>query len=286
MAKRKSMYYLAIEYSVAILLGVYVFLYNIGDVNLFIAILYADVIMTVVIFLFSVIHDNSSVYDPYWSVIPPILYVMWMYGFNNFEPLSYVILAGVLIWSIRLTSNWARDFKGFVHEDFRYTDFRKKFKNLYWIISFLGIHLFPTVIVVVSMYPIYFALEQTISYSVFVYIGVVVMIIAAFLSFIADEEVRKHKKNIENKNIPLSTGVWSKSRHPNYLGELLFWFGCMVVSFGYGFHIMNYLGFIGMVLLFNLFSIPKMEEKLLRNKVDYQEVINRVPRLLPFKIKD
>jgi len=204
-----------------------------------------------------------------------------MYAFDAYNIYNWIILFGVLVWSMRLTYNWARDYKGMRHEDFRYVEFRNKFKQYYWIISFLGVHLFPTVIVILSMYPIYYAIGNTVSLPIFVFVGVIIMIVAATLQYISDGQVRVHKSDPNNKKIALNKGLWSMSRHPNYFGELLFWFGALIVSIGYGFHFMNYIGFIGMVLLFNLYSVPKMEQKQLRGKSNYQEIINTVPRLVP-----
>ena len=169
MSKQKALFIISIEYLIAILVGIYVFMFNIGSVNFFIALLYVDVMMTVIIFVFSIVHDNSSIYDPYWSIIPPILILLWMYAFDAYNIYNWIILFGVLVWSMRLTYNWARDYKGMRHEDFRYVEFRNKFKQYYWIISFLGVHLFPTVIVILSMYPIYYAIGNTVSLPIFVF---------------------------------------------------------------------------------------------------------------------
>ena len=116
--------------------------------------------------------------------------------------------------------------------------------------------------------------------------GSIIMMGAALLSFVADEQVRNFKKNPINKKLACDTGLWKHSRHPNYLGELMFWFGVMILSFGSGFQLANYVGFVSIVLLFNLYSIPKMEEKLLKGKLNYEQVMETVPRIIPVKLKD
>lgn len=281
MNKQRSLLYFAIEYSIALLSGVYVYITYEGEVDLLLLILYIDVLMTIVIFAFSLIHNNSSLYDPYWSVVPPFLLILIMVSLKTFNFIHLVVLFGVLVWAIRLTYNWLIDFEGLNDEDFRYVDFRNKFKRSFWIISFLGIHLFPTLIVLLSIYPIYYLFTNNIVLGLFVYVGVVVMICGAILSYFADKEIREHKKDKNNKAIACSKGLWGRSRHPNYLGELTFWMGCFIAGLGSGFNLFTTLGIIGMILLFNMYSIPKMEQRQLKTKKNYKSVIDSVPRLLP-----
>ncbi len=199
-----------------------------------------------------------------------------MIEINNFSFASWTIFIGVLVWGLRLTTNWITDFKGFSHEDFRYVDFRKKFKKLYWFVSYAGVHMFPTLIVYMSLYPIYYVLTNNVSSSSFVIVGSIIMILGAIISYIADEQLREHKKKRTGTSI--MSGLWRFSRHPNYFGEVLFWFGAAVTSISIAIEVVPFLGFIAMVLLFNLYSVPKMEQKLLNNKADYQFVVDNVPR--------
>ncbi len=92
-------------------------------VNVFIA----DVVATVLIFVFSMIFRNSSVYDPYWSVIPPIIaiYLVFLYPEANLTR-QLVVTVLVLFWGIRLTLNWLRGWQGLRHQDWRYTQLRRK----------------------------------------------------------------------------------------------------------------------------------------------------------------
>lgn len=277
MTKSKSFTLVAITYLVALIVGTGLFFYLVNlDYNILLVTIIVDVVMTIIVFGVSIIIDNSSVYDPYWSVIPPVLVFLWMIELNAFNLFSFVMLFGVLVWAVRLTRNWILDFKGFSHEDFRYVDFRNKFKKFYWVISLLGIHLFPTLIVLASLYPILYVLQEGVSYQVFVVAGSLVMIFGAIISLYADAERREHKKNFPNKSI--TTGLWKYSRHPNYFGELTFWAGVYVVSFASGVYLNASIGFIAMLLLFNLYSVPKMEAKLLKNKDDYHLVIENHPR--------
>src|SRR5215510_7429987 len=106
----------------------------------------ADAAATVVVFGFSVLFDNSSVYDPYWSVAPMVIAPsLSCASASAVPPLRKVlVLVLVLAWGARLTYNWGRNWRGFSHEDWRYVEYRKPGRP-YWLVSFLGFHLLPTI---------------------------------------------------------------------------------------------------------------------------------------------
>ena len=277
MSRVKSFQLVLAVYVISLVIGGVSYFYFKGlGIDSLISMFIVDFIMTVIVFLVSAKINNSSMYDPYWSVIPIFIAIIWMIDLNYVNFFSIVAISGVFIWGYRLTRNWVMDFKGFTHEDFRYVDFRNRFKKTYWLISFLGIHMFPTVIVFVSMIPLHYVFSNGVQNQAFIYLGFIIMAIGALICYVADGQRRAHKLKYPNKSI--MTGLWKYSRHPNYFGEVFFWFGVFVTSLATEFVVLNILGFVGMLLLFNLYSVPKMEAKLLKNKDDYHIVIANVPR--------
>ena len=79
----------------------------------------ADLIATLVVFIFSMRHDNSSLYDPYWSVAPLPIVLYWAAAGTCGLP-QLLLLALVALWGVRLTANWVARWRGMVDEDFRY----------------------------------------------------------------------------------------------------------------------------------------------------------------------
>ncbi|MFK7787713.1 MAG: DUF1295 domain-containing protein, partial [Crocinitomicaceae bacterium] len=115
----------------------------------------AHIVMTVICFIFSLIKKNSSVYDAFWSVIPFYFVVFWAYQYHEVMGIPQWISFGVVsIWSWRLTLNWARSWADFSHEDWRYIKLAKDTGKFYPAVNFLGIHLFPTLLVFGGMWPL------------------------------------------------------------------------------------------------------------------------------------
>jgi len=248
-----------------------------------------DFFATVIIFIFSYRLDNSSMYDPYWSVIPiPIVaYFMMESPEGNFiRQLMIVFL--VTFWGIRLTFNWVRGWPGLHHQDWRYVDLQKKNGKAYWLVSFTGIHLFPTILVFMGLIPTYFGMKLADPLNFIDYLAFIIAFGAVLIELISDEQLRRFRKeaNLQSESI-MNRGLWAYSRHPNYFGEVSFWVGLFI--FGLNLDMPSYLwvgiGALSMILLFVFISIPMMDQRSLEKRPEYGEYMKRVSSLVPLPPK-
>lgn len=243
----------------------------------------ADVVATIVVFCFSVIYRNSSLYDPYWSVAPPLIAFYWMYQFKDSHfAAQTLMLIVIFIWATRLTLNWARGWQGLHHEDWRYKMLRDKNPSVYWLTNFAGIHLFPTVMVFLGMVPVFYFMKQVQIISLTTKIGAVISLLGVILEYIADEQMRNFKKH-STPNSFIDIGIWRYSRHPNYFGEVLFWFGLWVMAIGVNFSLwFTAFGWVAMLLMFLFVSIPMMEKRNLQHKPGYDLYQKNVSVFFPW----
>ena len=145
---------IALVYIFAAVCGVAV--YNMLRFDWRMNLLLADVAATAVVFLFSVIFDNASVYDPYWSVQPIVIVLAFAVG-KELTPVRILLLAAVIFWGVRLTLNWAYTFSDLEHQDWRYTMLKEKTGVLYPFVNLFGIHMMPTLIVYACTVPAVYA---------------------------------------------------------------------------------------------------------------------------------
>ena len=199
-------------------LGQYGYLPFSTPINLLIA----DTVATIVCFIFSLIFKNSSVYDPYWSVAPIVIVIGYAIV-NGLNALGIVLLVAVCYWGIRLTANWAYTFKGLTHQDWRYTMLCEKTGKFYPIINFIGIHYVPTLVVYGCILPAVMVIENKPEINVLSIIFACVSVAAATMQGVADIQMHKYRKN--KTTLFIRNGLWRNSRHPNYLGEILMWWG-------------------------------------------------------------
>ncbi|WP_395658445.1 DUF1295 domain-containing protein [Nocardioides sp.] len=248
--------------------------------------LVADVIATLVVFAFSQLYRNSSFYDPYWSVLPPLLALYW---WSQATPdvnqvRSWLVIGVITVWAVRLTGNWVYTWSGLHHEDWRYGMLREnRSKPQAFLVDLFGIHLVPTFSVFLGMVPVYIAVTRPGRPVGWLdVVAVVVGLGAVGLELAADIQMHRFARTRVPGQV-LDTGLWGWSRHPNYFGEITFWFALAI--FGLATSPSDWWwifgGAVAMLVLFLAASIPMMEKRSLERRPTYQDVIDRVPMLVP-----
>ncbi|NNC94357.1 MAG: DUF1295 domain-containing protein [Chitinophagales bacterium] len=273
-----------VAYSIAIISAYLIFEAFKLQYSTIIALLIADLAATIIIFIASMVLNNSSMYDPYWSVIPPLMVYLFIAeeGAGGNEIRQTLVLILVSFWAIRLTTNFLRDWPGLIHEDWRYVDFRNNNPKTYWLISFSGIHFFPTLIVFLACLPAFMACKSDASLNVLDYLAVLVTFGAVVIEYISDEQMRNYKKrgNTGPEAI-MDKGLWKYSRHPNYFGEVAFWVGLFLFAIAADFsYWWTGAGALAMILLFVFISIPMMDKKMLKKRPGFEKQMKSTSALL------
>jgi steroid 5-alpha reductase family enzyme len=249
----------------------------------------AAVAATLVVFAFSVALDNSSMYDPYWSVAPlPIALYFALQprrSFGEIDARAWLLLALVGVWAVRLTYNFWRGWRGLAHEDWRYVDIRNQTGRAYWLVSLLGIHGFPTLMVFGGCLPLYAALAPGARPLNFVdAIATAVTLLAIAIEAVADAQLRRFR--LRRDRAPdeiLDQGLWAWSRHPNYFGEMAFWWGLWLFAIAAGpGNAWTGAGALAITLMFHLVSLRLLETRMLERRPAYAERVRSVRAFLPF----
>lgn len=242
--------------------------------------LIADAAATVVTFVFSVVFGNASVYDPYWSVQPIFIVVCFALG-NGLTALTAFPFAAIILWGLRLTANWAYTFHGLDREDWRYRVVRSRAGSLYPIANFFGIHMIPTLIVYLCTLPVVLLMESGEPFRVWPLPFFLVSLLGVGLELFAD--IQMHRFRRSKKGGFIRTGLWKNSRHPNYLGEILMWWGiglyCVSAMPGI-WYLLG--GALANTILFLCVSIPMADERQ-SLKAGWEKYREETNMLLPFK---
>lgn len=277
-SRAASVAVIALVYLLAAAVGVAV--YRTLLMDWWLALLLADVAATLVTFGFSLLFANASVYDPYWSVQPPVILVAFAIG-REVTLFGVLLIVVVSLWAIRLTANWAYTFANLYHQDWRYTMLKQKTGAFYPFINLIGIHMVPTLVVYLCVLPAVYALREGCAATVGSLLFLCLSLLAVTMQGIADVEMHRYRRH--RTGAFLRTGLWRYSRHPNYLGEILMWWGvalsviCAAPSAWY-----LAAGALANTALFLFVSIPMAEARQSR-KEGYADYRRQTRMLLPLK---
>lgn len=242
----------------------------------------ADLIGTIIIFTFSQFYRNASFYDPYWSLAPPLIGLYFLSISPIISLQAIIILILISLWSVRLTLNWAKRWQGLKDEDWRYRDIRSASGIWFPLSNFFAIQLMPTLLVFLATMPFYFIATTPrqlgwLDILTFTIIGASILIQA-----IADNQLRDFLKTKSEGQI-LKTGLWRNSRHPNYFGEICFWWGIGLAGFltnAIEFYVI-FSGALAINILFITASVPLMNARGKTYRKNYDEHIAKTRSLIP-----
>ena len=273
-------------YMGALVVGIFVFIFldQIEDIYRFFL---ADIAATLFIYLCSVCLKNASLYDPYWSVIPPLLLIGAAFYYDSFGLSVLLMIFALSIWSIRLTYNWASLWQGFHEIDWRYQAMKEKAPKLYLLTNLFGIQLFPTSIVFAQLALAIFFIKENPSMNFITIIGAIIILVSAIIQYVADEQMKRFKERTKGEKKCIEEGLWKYSRHPNYFGEVMVWWGIYIIYFSMVKTLdIMIISPIMMTSLFLLISIPWMERKIIKTRPEYKAYQQRVSMLIPFFRKE
>lgn len=242
----------------------------------------ADVVATLVVFVGSRISRNSSIYDPYWSVVPPILAVFWMRP-DGWTVMELIVTAGVFWWGVRLTWNWITRWQGLGDQDFRYRDLKRSSGLWEILVDLFGIHLFPTLQVFLGCIPLYLvATAGPVPVGMVAVLGAAIVAAAVVIETVSDRQLRAFRLEHEHDTAILQTGLWGIVRHPNYVGEILFWWGVWAFVPAAGVLVWwSLLGPVAITVMFAVISVPMMDNHLIAKNPAYEAHVEDSYALIP-----
>ena len=137
-----------------------------------------------------------------------------------------IISASIIIWAIRLGSFLFLRIKK-AGEDKRFREFKKSWSR--WLLTWTTSGMWVTICSLCALTAI--SSNSVIEIGLLFYLGLFLFITGLIIEIVADLQKTKFRSIPTNKEKFISTGLWSKSRHPNYFGEITLWFGISIMSF-------------------------------------------------------
>ena len=210
-----------------------------------------------------------------------ILALLYYFTGDGAPPRARLTLALVALWAIRLAAHMyvRNQAQG---EDFRYEMLRSRYGRTWWWFSYFRVFLLQAVLAWIVSIPLYFAIVSVAPRTLTIvdYLGVLLFAAGFLFEVVGDEQLRRFRNEPGNVKLVLETGLWSYTRHPNYFGEAVLWWGLGLIGAATG-------GVVGLIVpalmthfLMNI-SGPLLERSLLRNKRAYANYVATTPAFVP-----
>lgn len=220
-----------------------------------------------------------DVADVLWGPGIAVLGVIVTRPWTEVSTSALVYLTGLVLWASRLTLHIRRR-NARKSEDARYAAWRQDWGSQVNIRSYLHVFLLQTVLMVPMAAPAFALAGSDSGLGWFMWVGLVLYVIGLAIESVADRQLAAFLRQPENKGRVMDGGLWGLSRHPNYLGEVVLWWGLGLMG-----------GLIGLTasatitwLILNVSGVPMLERKWAADP-KYTDYLRTVPEFWPWSSK-
>ena len=235
-----------------------------------------------VFFIIALIIKNNSIVDIGWGFgFVAVTLILTAYTWPA-SSRDIIVLLVILLWGIRLSVFIYLRNRG-KEEDFRYAAWRKQWgKNAAWM-AFFKVFMLQGIVMWIVLLPVIINFSGSAKNIGITETAGLIIFLAGFLTeTISDYQLARFKNDPENKGKIITTGLWRYSRHPNYFGEALLWWGIFIITVNTGFGWAGILSPVIMSLLLRFGSgVPMLEEKY-RKREDFISYAEKTPVFIPF----
>lgn len=209
--------------------------------------------------------------------------VAWLIAGLNLYSRTLLLAVLIDIWAIRLTNHIIERSRNRHQDDPRYAQMTAKWRpEFYWLRAYISVFLLQGLLILIISLPVLFISNQPLKQApAIMVIGTIVWLVGFVTEAVADRQLQRFVGNSKNKGKVLDSGLWRYSRHPNYLGEIIEWYGLGIIACGVRFGWIGLLGGVFLNLLIRFVSgVPPIENRKQKSKA-YAEYMKRTNALLP-----
>ena len=234
--------------------------------------------------LVSLVKRNVTVVDSLWGLGFVLIAWITLILSDGYVGRSILIAAMATLWGLRLCiyltwRNWGKS------EDPRYGSWRKKSGSRFWIVSLFKVFILQAVFMwCISLALQWGQMQRTPDHLTWLdALGAMVWAAGFLFESISDWQLARFKSVPSNKGKVMERGLWAYSRHPNYFGEFLVWWGFFLVTLptpGGWWTVCSPL-VVTMVLL-KMTGIPLTEKTIASTRPGYREYVERTNAFIPW----
>ncbi len=253
--------------------------------ELFLWSLAAAVVWQSMVFLLATRLGRVDVIDVGWGLTFIVIALTLMYLQQPVRSVGVVVVVMVSVWGARLAWHIGRRFARSSTQDPRYTALVRQYSpRTYWLQVYGRIYIVQAVLATIVSLPVMAVMLMRPDWNVWVWTGLTVWAVGFACEVVADAQLKKFLRTAK-KNDLMTQGLWRYSRHPNYFGEMVLWWGLAVMSFGGQYWWAAILGALVISGLLRFVSGVPPAEARAASKRGWQRYKNTTPVLVPWPPK-
>lgn len=225
---------------------------------------------------------DASIVDPFWGAGFALLAWVSFAAAGGDSPRAWLLPALTSLWGLRLSGYlaWRNFGKG---EDYRYQAMRKRFGHCFWWVSLMVVFWLQAAIQWVVALPVQVGGRGDANLNWLDFAGIATWTIGWLFEAVGDWQLARFKANPANRSQVCDRGLWRYTRHPNYFGDFLVWWGLYLVAAAGGAAWWIVVSPLLMSLLLMRVSGVTLLEKTLRSaKPGYAEYVRRTSAFFPW----
>jgi steroid 5-alpha reductase family enzyme len=252
--------------------------------NIYLQALLVIMMLMFLLWIISIILKNVSIVDLFWGFGFVLVSIFYFFNTHGNITRKVILVTLVSIWGLRLSSylTWRNYGKG---EDFRYREFRRKYgRKRYWWISFFQVFILQGLLMWLISAPLLGAqfYEKNESLNFLDFAGMILWLTGFIFEAGGDYQLSVFKADPSNKGKVLNKGFWHYTRHPNYFGDTMVWWGYGLICLAAG-SIWPVFGSVLMTgLIIKISGVALLEKSLKEQKPQYQEYIKNTSAFIPW----
>ena len=231
-------------------------------------------------FLISLYKKRNDIADIAWG-IGYIILCAFLFFTQRSSPVVLLLYSLVCIWGLRLSLHIYYRNKNKT-EDFRYLAWRKAWGKNFYLRSYLQVFLLQGVFLLIISSPvIHAAVADHELWNIFTWIGLCCWLVGFYFQAMGDWQLSVFVKQKKIPGAIMQTGLWKYTRHPNYFGEIMMWWGIFIITIPFTNSIYFIVGPLTITLLLIFVSgIPMLEKKYAGNPA-FEDYKKRTSVLIP-----
>lgn len=233
-------------------------------------------------FIAAVIKKDNSIVDIAWGPGFVVVALVNQMISRTSSEREMLLSALFIIWAARLAVHIYLRQRG-QGEDFRYTKWRKEWEGRVIRKSFINIFMVQGFIMLIIAYPIILVncfAQDKLSYLDFA--GAMVWLTGFLIETAGDAQLYMFKQDPANKGKIMTTGLWRYTRHPNYFGEVVIWWGIFLIAWSSPYGLTAIISPLVMTfLLLKVSGVPMLEKKYKDNQ-EFMEYARKTSIFIPW----